>query len=531
METVAIYLVVTFTAGLLALAVRQPPLLGFLAAGFILNGIGVERVPELTTIAHLGVTLLLFGVGLKLELRTLLRREVWLTASVHMLGSVAIGAVFLALLGFLGFAVLEGWTWRTVAMVGFALSFSSTVLVVKVLAERGETQSLYGRIAIGVLIMQDVAAAVFIGIVTGVAPSPWALLLVLLVPMTRALRWIWDRIGHDELQVLFGIVVAIVPGYALFESVGLRGDLGAVIVGMLLASHPKAEELARSLFGLKELLLIGFFVSIGLEGMPTLESLALSVLLLVLLPVNGFLYALLLSLQRMRPRTAVMAGLSLMNDSEFALIVVSMGVSGGLLDEDWLVVVSVTVALSFVISTLVNRRVTLLSPLLENHTPAPHPESANPLDRPIDIAGAQALVFGMGRTGSGAYRTLTRVFGLQVVGIDADDQVVIDHRRGGWDVREGDATDLDFWDRVTSHSHIRLAILAMPLHEMNLFALERLRSSGFPGVVGSVAQYDDDIAELVGHGADTVFHLYADVGASIATAAAEAGGLEAREDA
>ncbi|NLI18044.1 MAG: potassium transporter Kef [Actinomycetales bacterium] len=529
METIAMYLLVTFVAGLLAIALRLPPLVGFLAAGFILNASGVERLPEISGIAHLGVTLLLFAVGLKLELRNLLRREAWLTATVHMAASVAAGLALLLVLSLVGFSLLAGWTWTTLAVIAFALSFSSTVLVVKVLAERGETQALYGRIAISVLIIQDIAAVVFIGIATGTAPSPWAALLVLLVPLAWVLRRIWDRIGHDELQLLFGIVVAIVPGYVAFESVGLRGDLGAVVVGMLLASHPSAGELAQDLFGLKELLLIAFFVSIGLEGLPTAENLAVAVLLQLLLPVNGFGYALLLWLQRLRHRTAVMAALSLTNHSEFALIVVVMGVEAGLLDEDWTLVISMAVALSFVISTLVNRHAPALAPWLQAHLPHRPPERLNPIDRPIDIADAEAIVLGMGRTGSGAYQALTEEYGLRVIGIDADDQVVLEHRRDGWDVREGDATDDDFWDRVTSHSHIRLAILAMPLHEVNLYALDRLRRSGFTGVVGSLAQYDDDVDELRERGADAVFHLYGDVGSALATEVAREAGLMEEE--
>lgn len=529
MGTVAIYLVVTFAAGMLAMLVRLPPLLGFLAAGFILNATGVEHLGEIETLANLGVTLLLFGVGLKMELRTLLRREVWLTATAHMALSTAFGAVFLALLALLGFSLLDGADWSTLAVLGFALSYSSTVLVVKMLDDRGETQALYGRISIGILILQDIAAVVFLGIATDTVPSPWAFLLPLLVPVSWVLRRVWDRIGHDEMQVLFGIMVALVPGYAFFEAVGLQGDLGAVIVGMLLASHPAAEELAEDLFGLKELLLVGFFVSIGLAGLPTPQTVALSVLLLLVLPFQQAGYALILWLMRLRPRTSVMAGLTLGNYSEFGLIVVAIGSAGGLLDEEWLVVLSLAVALSFAISTMVNRRGNMIGAWLQERLPDVDPARLNPLDRPIDIAGAEALVLGMGRTGSGAYRTLSENFGLDVIGIDADDQVVLGHRRAGLNVREGDATDTDFWERVTSHREVRLAVLAMPLHEVNIYALDRLTASGFTGVVGALAQWDDDVEELRAHGAEAIFHLYGDVGSALASAVARAAGL-ARDD-
>ncbi|MGB6182605.1 MAG: cation:proton antiporter, partial [Rhodococcus sp. (in: high G+C Gram-positive bacteria)] len=91
MTTVAIYLVITFGLGGLAMVARLPPLVGFLAAGFVINALGVGEVPQLDVMADLGVTLLLFAIGLKLDIRILLRREVWLTTSAHMVVSVAIG--------------------------------------------------------------------------------------------------------------------------------------------------------------------------------------------------------------------------------------------------------------------------------------------------------------------------------------------------------------------------------------------------------------------------------------------------------
>ena len=125
--------------------------------------------------------------------------------------------------------MLAGQSMQTIALLAFALSFSSTVFVVKVL-EGGANHALYGRVAIGILVMQDIIAVIFLTATGGHPPSPWALALVGLWPLTRVLRRIWTRLGHGEMQSLFGIVMALVPGYALFSSVGLKGDLGALIV-------------------------------------------------------------------------------------------------------------------------------------------------------------------------------------------------------------------------------------------------------------------------------------------------------------
>ncbi len=180
MTVVATYLAVTLVLGLLAVVVRLPPLVGFLAAGFVLNWMHVEHLPAIEVVADLGVTILLFGIGLKLNLRTLIRREVWLTASVHLVLSVALGALVLWLGALVGLPMLFGQDLRTFVLLAFALSFSSTVFVIKVLEERGESHALYGRVAIGILVIQDIAAVIFLTVTSGHWPSPWALALVLL---------------------------------------------------------------------------------------------------------------------------------------------------------------------------------------------------------------------------------------------------------------------------------------------------------------------------------------------------------------
>lgn len=516
MTVVAIYLVITFGLGGLALAVRLPPLVGFLAAGFVINALDVAEVPQLDVLADLGVTLLLFAIGLKLDVRILLRREVWLTTSVHMLISVALGVAALWLAAVAGVAMLVGQSMQTIALLAFALSFSSTVFVVKVLEERGESHALYGRVAIGILVMQDIVAVVFLTATSGHLPSPWALALVGLWPLTRILRKVWSRLGHGEMQSLFGIVMALVPGYALFTAVGLKGDLGALIMGVLLASHPASSELARSLFHIKELLLVGFFVSIGLTGLPDLPTIAVAVLMVLLLPLKAGGYIALLTMMKLRHRTAILAGLSLMNYSEFGLIVVSVGVSVGLLAEAWLVEMSIAVALSFVVSALVNGRGHLMVEKIAARLPAQDEDTLHPEERSGDAGDAEVVVIGMGRVGYAAYQRLTEHYGLRVVGVDYDGPRIGRLDEQGLRVIEGDATDLHFWNQLQRSDSVRMAVLAMPRHGANVTALECLRESGFSGTVAAVARYDDEVAWAKEHGVDIAFNVYAGAGLELA---------------
>ncbi|MBB3665392.1 putative Kef-type K+ transport protein [Prauserella sediminis] len=521
METAAIYLVAAFAAGGLALLVKLPPLVGFLVAGFGLQAAGVDHMPGLQTLADLGVTLLLFGIGLKLDVRSLLKARVWLTSLAHMAFSVLLGVAMLLAIAPFGFALLGEADLTEMAIVALALSFSSTVFVVKVLDERRDNQTLYGRIAIGVLIMQDIVAVIVLTVSKGTLPSPWALALVLLVPGVWLAGKAWDRIDSVELGALFGLTMALVPGYVLFDLVGLKGDLGALIIGALLAGHRRAGDLARLLLTGKEVLLIAFFVSIGLTGTPTWEAVGIAALLAVLIPVKSLAFFTLLWLMRLRYRTATLASLALGNYSEFALIVATVVAATGGISEDWVVVLALAVALSFLLSAVLNRLAPGIEAWVTRRLPERDAESLAPDDRPIDLGDADTLVLGMGRVGQAAVQQLHEVHGRRAVGVEHDSGRAGQLRERGFDVVEADATDLDFWARVRRSGRVELILLAMPFHGENLLVLDLLRKKGFTGRVAAIAQRGEELDDLRSRGIDAAFNLYGSAGINLADHAVE----------
>lgn len=510
-----LYLTAAFLGGLLARALRLPPLLGFLVAGFVLSAMGVPEHPLVDAFANLGVTLMLFAIGLELDARQLVRREVWLTAVTHTAGMVAIGVALLSLLATLGLGLLAGTGLKAWASIALALSFSSTVFVVKALEERSETRSRYGQIAIGILVMQDLMAVVFLVAATGSLPSLWSLALFLLLPARRLIVSVWERIGHGEMLVLLTVFLALDPGYLLFESVGLKGDLGAVAMGMLLASHPRAHELSKSIFSLKELLLVAFFLSIGLNGLPSWPQVWLGLALLLLLPIQTFGYFLLITASRMRRRTAVLTALVMTNNSEFALIVASTAIGAGLLSPDWLITLSVAVAASFVVGALANLHAAEIADAIEARWPDPNPYGLAPEERPVPLNDLDALVLGMGRIGRACYQRLCES-NRRVLGIEHDLDRVEELRQAGLNVLHGDATDPDLWRRLQAVPSLGKVVLAMPFHQSNLGALQVVRAAGFPGRVAAICQWMDQIDELRALGADEVLYLYTGAGAALA---------------
>lgn len=522
MIDIALVVTVTFFAGLAMTALRLPALLGFLAAGFVLHAVGVRELPYLDLIADLGVTLLLFGIGLKLDLKQLFSREVWVTSAGHMAAAVALSTGFLWVVGILGFPLLRDVDVVTLLLIGFALSFSSTVFVVKVLTEHSELQSFAGRIAIGVLVMQDLAAVVFMTISGGKQPTLWAIpVLVALVPVGWLARRLWSRIPHGEMQALFGLAMAL-GAYAAFDAAGLKGDLGALIVGVLLSGHRAAGELSHSLFQLKDLLLVGFFLSIGFTGALAVESVALGLLLLVLIPLQIVAYAMILYWHRLRRRTSVKAALLLGNYSEFGLIVVALAVTSSILDEAWLVVMAVAVASSFVVASVLNAQGDRILDLARRVLPIRQPDEVHPHERPISFGGARAVVMGMGRIGQSVYRILREEYGFEVLGVENLPSRLEELRRAGMQAVEADASDGDFWHRLESTHEVEIVVLAMPFHGANQLALEQLALTDYRGVIAAVVQYDDEADGLRELGADIVLHLFEGAGTALAEAAAEA---------
>ena len=300
-----VWISLAFALGFSARLIGLPPLVGFLVTGFLLNYLGISSGEVLQKLADLGITLLLFTVGLKLDLKMLLRPQVWAVTSLHIGLVIAIFGVVIFSLALAGAPLFAGLDVKLAMMLAFTLSFSSTVFVVKVLEEKGEMRSLHGRIAIGILVMQDVAAVAFLAASTGKLPSLWALLLLLLIPIRPLFHLLLQRAGHGELLILYGLVLAL-GGAELFELGGVKDDLGALIMGLLISTHPKSAEMAKTLLGFRDLFLVGFFLSIGMAGRLSLEAFVIALLLVPFVFIKSALFYGLMTRFMLRARTSLL---------------------------------------------------------------------------------------------------------------------------------------------------------------------------------------------------------------------------------
>ncbi|WP_221800594.1 cation:proton antiporter family protein [Oceanobacter mangrovi] len=509
-----VWVLVAFLCGFAVKQIGMPPLVGYLLAGFGLNAAGMEPDSSLQKLADLGITLMLFTIGLKLNIRALLKTEVWATSMVHTGIWTLLVAAGVLLAGWVGLSQYLELPLVTALLVGFALSFSSTVCVIKMLEEASELKARHGKLAVGILVIQDIVAVFFLVASTGKVPSIMAFGLLGLWLLKPALHRLVSRVGHDELLPLLGFFLAL-GGSELFYLVDMKGDLGALVIGMLLASHNKAAEIYKALMGFKDLFLIGFFLSIGFTALPDWDMVVPVLLLTAALVVKfGLFFALLLAF-KVSGRSSYLSALALTNFSEFGLIVADLSTENGWMSQEWLVIIAVSMSLSFILSSFIYRRA--------HHVYALRKHSINRYERRGSHAhyerpnNVSVLILGMGRVGKGAYQALEPDYGIRICGVESDSERAAFLRKQGINVIAGDADDMEFWESMgCSSGEIDLIMMALPGHMEMKSTLEMLRLSGYQGKIAAVARYDDERSELMALGVDVVFNYYAEVGAGFA---------------
>jgi predicted Kef-type K+ transport protein len=500
--------------GLISRALGLPALIGYLAAGFVLHEFDLQGGELLNWMSDIGITLLLFTIGLKLQPLELLKTRVWGTTLAHM---VIMQLFFMGLLYLANTLVpLFQLDLTAILVIAFALTFSSTVFVIQVMQERGEMASRHANLAIGILVIQDLAAVLFLAFSTGKTPEPAALLLLALWPLRGLLLKLLARSGHDELFTLFGLVLAI-GGAELFDTLGIKGDLGALIIGAVLAGHQKSKELSYNLLQFKDLFLVGFFLTIGLSGWPQQEIIILSIVLGVLVLIKPLLYFPILTRLHTPPRTALLSAAALSNYSEFGLIVIAVAATSGWVDAQWSGAISLAIAVSFILASPLNnyshdlywRWQNYLQKFETRRVKALHPDTRN----------VSVIVLGMGNIGAGTYDAMKERFGSKVLGVDDNDSKLVKCRNEGRRVIQADASDPDFWRQVNL-AHIELVMLALTNHQENMLVGNLLDELGYQGQLAAVVRFAEEAGELEQNGIST-FNLYAEAGAGFAAHAAE----------
>jgi Kef-type K+ transport system membrane component KefB/Trk K+ transport system NAD-binding subunit len=531
---IALTLLAAAIVGALGTWLRQPLIVSFIAVGILVGPAGVGLITqheEIELLASIGIALLLFVVGLKLDVHT-----------IRTLGPVALATgigqiVFTSVIGF-GIAVALGMEALTALYVAVALTFSSTIIIVKLLSDKREIDALHGRIAVGFLIVQDLAVILaMIGITAIGAERPGDQGLVVhagviaakglgfLATVAILAVWVLPRVtAHlartPELLVLAGIAWAVVLA-AVGDVLGLSKEVGAFMAGASLAATPYRETIGSRLVSVRDFLLLFFFLDLGarldlsLLGATLGDALVLSAFVLV---GNPLIVMVIMGAMGYRKRTGFLAGLTVAQISEFSLILGALGVTVGHLGPDAMGLITtvglVTIALSTYMIIHSARLYEWLAPWLDVF------ERRTPFREAAEDAGApraaDVLVFGLGRYGGGIVRHLL-ARNRRVMGVDFDPEALAHWRREGVPVLYGDASDPELFEHLPV-TDVNWVVSTAPDVTTSRALLHHLRDRGYNGRVAVACRNADDAELLQRDGVDVLLQPYADASEQAADA-------------
>ena len=531
---IAAVLAVAAGIGALAFWLRQPLIIAFIIVGILLGPAGLNWVHALDQVdlfAKLGIGLLLFVVGLKLDPHL-----------ISSVGRVALAAglgqmILTAAVGY-ALALALGMTSMMAFYVAAALTFSSTVIIVKLLSDKREIDTLHGRIALGILIVQDIVVVVMmIGLTAygaetqetdlgrqaleviakgfGFLAAIAILTRYVLPSLLRSLaRW-------PELLTLFAIAWAI--GLASFGTgLGLSKEVGAFVAGVALAATPYRAVLAARLVTLRDFLLLFFFIDLGVQidiahlGSVLGPAILLSVIVLVGKPIMVMAFV---GTMGYAKRTAITAGLSMGQISEFSLILAAMGLSLGHIDKSTMSLITLVGLITIGLSTymiLYNHwfyeRIIPLLTFFKLGKPGRDviPGESDQIDKtPVDT-----ILFGLGRYGRNLAQELQRR-GHSVLGVDFDPERVKFWQERGIATLYGDLEDVELYHALPL-SDAKWIVSTIPARDKSLVLLHALKHNGYAGCTALTSDTMQHREFLLSAGADVVLLPFRDAAAEAA---------------
>ncbi len=505
---IALLLLACALVGAAFVRLRQPALIAYIvvgiAAGPAVFGWVTAHDP-IDLLAQVGVAVLLFAVGLRLDLHHL--RHIGPVAVATGLGQLTFTIV-------IGFALVMalGKGWLEALYVAVALTFSSTIIIVKLLSDKHELDSLHGRIAVGFLIVQDLAVVVAMMTMSALRPgadgagadltglevavSMGARLLGAVVLLGVLMRWVLPVVvasmaRSQELLLIFAVAWGVGLA-ALGEWAGFSKEAGAFLAGFSLATTPYRDAMSARLTGIRDFLLLFFFIDLGARlDLSTLTAeLGAAVLLSVFVLVgNPLIVMAIMGWMGYRKRTGFMAGLTVAQISEFSIVFVAMGIGLGHIGTGAL---GLTTLVGLVTITASTYLILYAQPLYERLAPWLGVfERRHPFREDAAAQGGdgqpppEAIVFGLGRYGGRLLRQL-RGAGVRAVGVDFDPEAVRMLQAEGLPVLFGDGEDPSFVESLPL-AGARWVITTFPQWPSNQALLHSLAAAGFQGrVAGAV---------------------------------------------
>ena len=525
---IALLLLACAVAGAVFTRLRQPVLVAYIVVGIAVGPAGfglVSAHDQIDLLAQVGVAVLLFVVGLKLDLHHV--RHIGPVALATGLGQLTFTIV-------IGFALVLalGRDWLEALYVAVALTFSSTIIIVKLLSDKRELDSLHGRIAVGFLIVQDLAVVVAMMAMSAlraageeadaatVALSLLGRVAAAAVLLYVLMRWVLPRVvaamaRSQELLLVFAVAWGLAAA-ALGEWAGFSKEAGAFLAGFSLASTPYREAMNARLTGIRDFMLLFFFIDLGAKldfstlGAELGPALVLSLFVLI---GNPLIVMAIMGYMGYRKRTGLLAGLTVAQISEFSIVFVAMGITLGHVGVQAL---GLTTLVGLVTITVSTYMILYSQTLYERLAPwlgvferrKPFRELAVEAGSAADTTAPEVVVFGLGRYGSRLLQRL-RDDGVAAIGVDFDPEAVRHLQKSGLPARFGDGEDPEFLESLPL-ARARWVVTTFPQPDSNRALLHGLRSLGFGGAIAAAVRDAAHGRELAAAGVQLVLNPFDD---------------------
>ena len=509
----AIILLTAFIVAYIVRSFKQPIIIGYIIAGIIISPFLIKfgaSTEVIDSFSKIGIAFLLFIVGLHLNPKVI--KEIG-TASLFIgLGQIILtfGLSFLVAFKLLGFGLIAS------VYTGIALAFSSTIIIMKLLSDKQQLDSLYGKISIGILIIQDLVAIgvlIFIsstangssledfalrGLVGGLSLVVFLFILgfFVLPKLTKSIA------KNQELLFLFSICWCFLVA-AAFSFFGFSIEIGALVAGVILSVSPYSTEISSKIRPLRDFFLIIFFIILGFNidvfniGSIIVNALILSSIALLAKPLIIMLFMKAFGYTK---RTNFLVGTTLAQISEFSLIVLVMGVSLGHITSELLHTLILTLVITILFSTYLisysqdlYKRFSKWLSIFEKKNVRKEIKTKKKYD---------SLLFGYNRIGFGILNALKNIKQKYLV-VDFNPDTIASLRKFGMPSIYGDVGDQEFLKELPLDK-IKIAVSTIPDFESNFLLIEEIRMVNSDAIIIVRAHSIDNALELYRKGANYV---------------------------
>lgn len=513
---ISLLLAVTTLFSIGAKFLKQPLVVGYILAGIVIGPYFLNILTsqhELELFSKIGIVFLLFIVGLHLNPKVI--KEVGKVSLITGIGQV----LFTSLIGF-GLAIALGIDRIAALYISIALTFSSTIIILKLLADKKDLQKLYAKIAIGFLLVQDILATIILIGITVFANQGTASLaetigftlakgfglIIVLFLISNVVLHKFTRFLAQSQELLFLFSLAWGTGMAsLFTALGFSIEIGALIAGVTLSVTPYADEMSARLKPLRDFFIIIFFILLGSQmvldniGAIIVPALIFSVFVLV---GNPIIVVILMNVLGYNQRTGFMAGLTVAQISEFSLILASLGLRVGHLSQEMLSLVTLVGLLTIAGSTYLILYSEKIYPRLSRVLNRLELVKKKSNEKGVIEEDYPCILFGYDRVG----HTFTKVLS------DIDEKyLVVDfnphsiHRMQDLEISHlfGDAGDIEFLEQLPT-TKPKLIISTIPDVSTNMLIIKHMLSRNPKAIVIPIAHTIAEAAELYSAGASYV---------------------------